>query len=454
MIPIIFGTYFYKMVNLLKQIQYYFRRRFSQSQTALTSNSEFAVKMFYSEADTSMEMMKLERMSDSEELDYLLNSIGEIEQSSMYNRMATVSDASSTGSDYDDYQSTSLINSNTAVISPLTVNSSPMVDARNNTYGGSYRSSDYTAKSRGSSIKANNLAPTVPSSTPYCGNYGFLISFQEQTKDTKSATWTYSHDLKKLFVRMAVSCPISFRTSCTPPPGSIIRATPIYVKPEHVQEPVKRCPNHATSPEFNEGHPAPKHLVRCEHKLVNYEENPMTMRQSVTFPHEQPQAGATWVTNLFQFMCFSSCVGGLNRRPFMLVFTLEHKDQVLGRQAVEVRVCACPGRDKSQEERSAFPNKYGPKKSSNTGGMCGLSSSGPSKRKHSDDSEEFTLSVHGRENYELLLRIRDSLELASLVRSSESAPPLKKQPRIAQVPAAQHRHVHAAIKQRPVTKAN
>ena len=410
--------------------------------------------MFYSEAHTSMEMMKLERMSDSEELDYLLNSIGEIERSSMYNRMAAASNASSTSSsDHDDYQTPGVINSNTAVISPLTVNSSPMFDARNSTHGGSYRSSEYTANSRSSSIKVNSLAPTVPSSTPYCGKYGFLISFQDQTKDTKSATWTYSHDLKKLFVRMAVSCPISFRTSCTPPPGSIIRATPIYVKPEHVQEPVKRCPNHATSPEYNENHPAPKHLVRCEHKLVHYEENPVTMRQSVTFPHEQPQAGATWVTNLFQFMCFSSCVGGLNRRPFMLVFTLEHKGQVLGRQAVEVRVCACPGRDKAQEEKSAFPNKYGPKKS--TGGTYRLSASGLSKRKHSDALEEFTLSVHGRENYELLLRIRDSLELASQVRSSESAPPLKKEPRIVQAPVVQNRYVHATIKQLPpVTKAN
>ena len=399
-----------------------------------------------------MEMMKLERMSDSEELDYLLNSIGEMEQSSLHTRMASSSDASSTNS--SDYQYAGVVNSNTAVISPLTVNSSPMFNARNGTNSGSsFRSLEYTTNRRSSSIKANSVAPTVPSSTPYCGNYGFLISSQEQMKDTKSATWTYSHDLKKLFVRMAVSCPISFRTSCAPPPGSVIRATPIYVKAEHVQEPVKRCPNHATSPEFNEGHPAPKHLVRCEHKLAHYEVNPATMRQSVVFPHEQPQAGATWVTNLFQFMCFSSCVGGLNRRPFMLVFTLEHKDQVLGRQAVEVRVCACPGRDKAQEEKSAFPNKYRSKKS-NTGGLYGLTSSGLSKRKHSDDSGEFTLSVHGIENYELLLRIRDSLELASLVRSSESTP-LRKQPKIAQAPAAQNRHVHAAIKQRPpVTEAN
>ena len=36
-------------------------------------------------------------------------------------------------------------------------------------------------------------------------------------------------------------------------------------------------------------------------------------------------AGAEWVTNLYQFMCFSSCVGGLNRRPIQVIFTLEHE---------------------------------------------------------------------------------------------------------------------------------
>ncbi len=72
-------------------------------------------------------------------------------------------------------------------------------------------------------------------------------------------------------------------------------------------------------------HPAPEHLVRCEHKLANYAEDSYTLRQSVFIPHEAPQAGAEWVTNLYQFMCFSSCVGGLNRRPIQVIFTLEHE---------------------------------------------------------------------------------------------------------------------------------
>jgi len=64
-------------------------------------------------------------------------------------------------------------------------------------------------------------------------------------------------------------------------------------------------------------------------------------------------AGAEWVTNLFQFMCFSSCVGGLARRPVQVIFTLERDGQVLGRQSVELRVCACPGRDRRTDEHAS-----------------------------------------------------------------------------------------------------
>ncbi|CAG5136242.1 unnamed protein product, partial [Candidula unifasciata] len=258
--------------------------------------------------------------------------------------------------------------------------------------------------------------------TDYPGEYGFEISFSQPSKETKSTTWTYSDSLKKLYVRMANTCPVRFKTRNRTPEGTVIRAMAIYMKPEHVQEVVKRCPNHAVSKEHNEKHPAPEHLVRCEHKQARYVDDPCTHRQSVILPHEIPQAGSEWVTNLFQFMCLGSCVGGPNRRPLQIVFTLERErdGSVLGRRAVEVRICACPGRDRKADERDSQP----PKGFVNKRGQAGTPSSVTvgteivsvaKKRKFGDDKEIYSLPVRGKENYEILRKMRDALELAALV---------------------------------------
>ena len=58
-------------------------------------------------------------------------------------------------------------------------------------------------------------AQTVPSNAAYAGKFGFEISFGQQMKETKSTTWTYSPAIRKLFVRMATTCPIRFQTACS-----------------------------------------------------------------------------------------------------------------------------------------------------------------------------------------------------------------------------------------------
>ncbi|XP_059172848.1 cellular tumor antigen p53-like isoform X2 [Physella acuta] len=261
--------------------------------------------------------------------------------------------------------------------------------------------------------------PTVPSNTDYPGDYGFEISFSQPSKETKSTTWTYSDCLKKLYVRMATTCPVRFKTKSPAPFNCLIRAMPLFMKPEHVQEVVKRCPNHSVSKEHNEKHPAPAHLVRCEHKLARYVEDQSTCRQSVIIPHETPQAGAEWVTNLFQFMCLGSCVGGPNRRPLQIVFTLEQDGRVLGRRAVEVRICACPGRDRKADEKAVVPAKSLPKNGlGSLGSRLSVSTemlSVAKKRKLNDDAEVFTLTVRGRENFEMLKKIADAIELANII---------------------------------------
>lgn len=59
--------------------------------------------------------------------------------------------------------------------------------------------------------------------------------------------------MKKLYCQIAKTCPIQIKVSAPPPPGTAIRAMPVYKKAEHVTDIVKRCPNHELGRDFNEG---------------------------------------------------------------------------------------------------------------------------------------------------------------------------------------------------------
>uniref|UniRef100_A0A8C6UU51 Cellular tumor antigen p53 n=1 Tax=Neogobius melanostomus TaxID=47308 RepID=A0A8C6UU51_9GOBI len=205
-----------------------------------------------------------------------------------------------------------------------------------------------------------------------------------------------------------------------PPPGSLIRAMPVYKKAEHVTEVVKRCPNHELGRDFNDA-PA-SHLIRVEgNNLSQYVDDPVTGRQSVYVPYEAPQVGTEFTTILYNFMCNSSCVGGMNRRPILIIITLETRDgQVLGRRSFEGRICACPGRDRKADEdhfreQQALNESVAKNGSANKRSECSAS--------HTIWTAVNSLllltvvlsQVRGRENFELLMRIKDSLELMELV---------------------------------------
>uniref|UniRef100_A0A8C5MLV5 Tumor protein 63 (p63) n=1 Tax=Leptobrachium leishanense TaxID=445787 RepID=A0A8C5MLV5_9ANUR len=266
-----------------------------------------------------------------------------------------------------------------------------------------------------STFDALSPSPAIPSNTDYPGPHSFDVSFQ-QSSTAKSATWTYSTDLKKLYCQIAKTCPIQIKVMTQPPQGAVIRAMPVYKKAEHVTEVVKRCPNHELSREFNEGQIAPpSHLIRVEgNSHAQYVEDPITGRQSVLVPYEPPQVGTEFTTILYNFMCNSSCVGGMNRRPILIIVTLETRDgQVLGRRCFEARICACPGRDRKADEDSIRKqqvtdnSKNGEAFRQTTHGIQMTSI----KKRRSPDDEVLYLPVKGREIYEMLLKIKESLEL-------------------------------------------
>ncbi|XP_042557951.1 tumor protein p73 isoform X4 [Dipodomys spectabilis] len=270
-------------------------------------------------------------------------------------------------------------------------------------------------------------APVIPSNTDYPGPHHFEVTFQ-QSSTAKSATWTYSPLLKKLYCQIAKTCPIQIKVSTPPPPGTAIRAMPVYKKAEHVTDIVKRCPNHELGRDFNEGQSAPaSHLIRVEgNNLSQYVDDPVTGRQSVVVPYEPPQVGTEFTTILYNFMCNSSCVGGMNRRPILIIITLETRDgQVLGRRSFEGRICACPGRDRKADEdhyreqqalnesasKSGAASKRTFKQSPPTMPSLGANV----KKRRAGDEDMYYMHVRGRENFEILMKVKESLELMELV---------------------------------------
>ncbi|XP_066519781.1 tumor protein 63 isoform X4 [Hoplias malabaricus] len=266
-----------------------------------------------------------------------------------------------------------------------------------------------------STFEALSPSPAIPSNTDYAGPHTFDVSFQ-QSSTAKSATWTYSTELKKLYCQIAKTCPIQIKVLTNPPQGAVIRAMPVYKKAEHVTEVVKRCPNHELSREFNDGQIAPpSHLIRVEgNSHAQYVEDSITGRQSVLVPYEPPQVGTEFTTILYNFMCNSSCVGGMNRRPILIIVTLETRDgQVLGRRCFEARICACPGRDRKADEDSIRKQHVGDGTKSSEAfrqASHGIQISSIKKRR-STDEEVFCLPIKGREIYEILVKIKESLEL-------------------------------------------
>jgi len=286
--------------------------------------------------------------------------------------------------------------------------------------------------------------PSIPANTDYPGEFDFQIDFGELTEYApKSAQYTYSKSLNKLFVKMSVTCPIRFKCAARlPPAGCLIRAIPVFKRPEHVTDIVTRCPNHKIPDEV---HYIPNgHLIRAEGTNdchVNYNVA-SDGRESVTVLYERPQVGAEYTTVLYKFMCLSSCVGGINRRPLLTCFTLEKDGQVLGRRVVEVRICSCPGRDRSQEERRKKANKsdpnftYGSLSSRNSFKFINgkihniLESShvGGNKRRrlnqgganlNDQDTGDFILRVRGKEKFELLRKMKEALDLMDLISPSQ-----------------------------------
>uniref|UniRef100_A0A8D2LZS5 Cellular tumor antigen p53 n=1 Tax=Varanus komodoensis TaxID=61221 RepID=A0A8D2LZS5_VARKO len=265
---------------------------------------------------------------------------------------------------------------------------------------------------------------SVPSTEDYVNEYGFELVF-EQSGVSKSITCTYSPILKKLFCQLAKTCKVLIKVDLPPPAGSFVRAMAVYKKSEHIADVVKRCPHHERATEYNDGVAPADHLIRVEgNRQARYISSEDTQRHSVIVPYEMPQVGSAYSTVLYNFMCNSSCMGGMNRRAILTIITLETpQGQLLGRRCFEVRVCACPGRDRRTEEENyqKAPGRDKKLKKALPQGSVSENSKKVAKTgTNASESGTYTLQIRNRKHYQILKRLLEALEFQELWQPTEA----------------------------------
>lgn len=135
-----------------------------------------------------------------------------------------------------------------------------------------------------------------------------------------------------------------------------LRAMIIFSKPAEMHLPVKRCANHRTPP--NQDARAMASIIKVNDPKATYfgEEVGQTFqdRLSVVIPIENlnyDENGKVTQSVGLEFLCQNSCSSGINRKPASIVFTLENNNfHLLGKSAIEFKVCSCPKRDAEREK--------------------------------------------------------------------------------------------------------
>ncbi|KAK7603191.1 hypothetical protein V9T40_003190 [Parthenolecanium corni] len=207
---------------------------------------------------------------------------------------------------------------------------------------------------------------SLPCLVPFPGRFDFRVQLPA---DSSAHKWTYSNTLQKVFIDFEKVLALHFKWTIgdiKPQPEFYVRAMPVYTSHDSMKVPVTRCPIHLLRDHSsNHGFEHVEHVMRCEHSSTVYNCDPCTKRFSCRTPLSLPQAGADTTTLTYKFVCKTSCIGGMNRKPISVIFYLEDASgQEFGRQILAVKICSCPKRDKVKEETNER------EKSNSSGGLA------------------------------------------------------------------------------------
>lgn len=242
------------------------------------------------------------------------------------------------------------------------------------------------------------------------GELGFRAVVAAQPKSCKSATWTYSEPLRKFYANIDVPCPVKFVVDRPPPVGSFVCMVAVFRASESRRENVLLCPVHRKTVGAYE-----VQWLQCDHPAAEpWLDTANGGRHCVVV-----DAARLSETFGLKFGCRNSCAGGPNRRATEVVFLLQSPaGRDLARSVVQVKVCACPGRDRKHEEqglghgRPAAARTGAPSTSRLRDVDCNEGSSSDSGAECRSGGGTQVLCVKDRDVYEALLPVHKALEAA------------------------------------------
>lgn len=66
-----------------------------------------------------------------------------------------------------------------------------------------------------------------------------------------------------------------------------------------------------------------EHVLRCDNETTTYQVDEVSKRKSVVTYLSRPDHGSDSTKLSYRFMCKTSCLSGMERRPIVVIFTLE-----------------------------------------------------------------------------------------------------------------------------------
>lgn len=173
----------------------------------------------------------------------------------------------------------------------------------------------------------------------------------------------------KLYIKMnaKMMVNVSYRQQVMNEP-LFVRAMIIFSSPAEMHLPVKRCANHRGNSNANMGaeiQARDANILKVNDPKAQYcgdeKGETYTDRLSVVVPlesHHFDENGKITQAIGLEFACQNSCSSGINRRPTSIVFTLETASQeLIGKNAIEFKVCSCPKRDSERDKSGSTKRK-------------------------------------------------------------------------------------------------